>query len=210
MNERLNLPFLHKKGEKMNRKFLIIAVFIIGISVQYSFAQVVGSLGINIETTTHYDEAEWKLTPLITFRVFGEVESGSQLSVEYTSPTGKPFLTAKCDTYPQTAKENRRYDLCGKDLEQAQATNQTGLYSFQIKLGNPLNGTSKVLYSGKFTIGKILYNPDGTPDKNKQFHYFTDNDWRLQYAYVGTYYGDLSNNLYVEFWVKTVSKTILR
>ena len=106
MNERLNLPFLHKKGEKMNRKFLIIAVFIIGISVQYSFAQVVGSLGINIETTTHYDEAEWKLTPLITFRVFGEVESGSQLSVEYTSPTGKPFLTAKCDTYPQTAKEN--------------------------------------------------------------------------------------------------------
>ena len=107
------------------------------------------------------------MTPLITFRVFGEVESGSQLSVEYTSSTGKPFLTAKCDTYPQIAKENRRYDLCGKDLEQAQATNQTGLYSFQIKLGNPLNGTSKVLYSGKFTIGKILYNPDGTPDKNK-------------------------------------------
>ena len=49
---------------------------------------------------------------------------------------------------------------------------------------------------------KSLYNPEKLPDRNKQFYYYVDHDWRLPLAYVGIFYGDLSNDLLCEVWVK--------
>ncbi len=180
----------------MNKLFILLMLLGL-LTVQSAFGQSIRPLGLTFETTTHYDEAEWKWTPIVSFRVLGPIEGGSQISVDFTSPTGK-VVTAKCETYPVIAGENRRIDQCGRNLEFAKATNQTGVFSFQIKLGNALNGTNKVLYAGKFTIGKILYNLDGTPDKNKQFHYFVDNDFRLGYSYI-----DKSvDEIYAEVWLK--------
>ena len=183
------------------KKFLIFMMFLVVFSVQLVSAQKIRPLGLTFETTTHYDEAEWKWTPIVSFRVFGPIEEGSQISVDFTSPTGK-VLNVKCETYPLKEDENRRIDQCGRNLEFANATNQTGVFSFQIKLGNALNGTNKILYGGKFKIGKFLYNPDGVAEKNKQFHYFVDNDFRLNYAVVGTNFGDISNDLFCQVWLK--------
>jgi hypothetical protein len=172
------------------------------IAVPAAHAQKIRPLGIDILATAHQDNPEWLWTPAVTFTVLGPLEAGSSLSVDYTLPNGKPFVTAKCETYPIGEGERRRFDLCGKDLESSKAINQTGTFGFQIKLKTASGAEDKVLFSGKFTVGRRLYNLDGTPDKNRQYYYFIDNDWRLPFAYIGTYYGDTSNNLYSEFWIK--------
>jgi hypothetical protein len=186
----------------MKNKILIFILFLLGITVNQALSQSVRPLSINVLTRAHQSEAEWLWTPDITFSVRGPIESGSNVTVEYTLPSGKPFVTARCETYPVNAGELSRFDLCGKDLPSAKAINQMGNFGFQIKLGNALSGENKILYTGKFNVGRQLYNPDGTPDKNKQFYYFVDNDSLLQFAYIGVYSGDLSNNLYSQFWVK--------
>lgn len=186
----------------MKSKILILVLFVLGISAQSAISQSIRPLSINIEPRAHQDEAEWLWTPNITFSVRGPIEAGSSVTVEYTLPNGKPFVTARCETYPVAAGESKRFDVCGKDLPLAKAINQMGRFGFQIKIGNALSGDSKLLYSGKFTIGRQLYNIDGTPEKNKQFYYFVDNDWTLQFAYIGTFAAESTNNLYTQFWVK--------
>src|SRR5258705_8228519 len=73
---------------------------------------------------------------------------------------------------------------------------------FKFKLANELTGTNKSLFSGKFNVGKKLYNPENLPDRTRQFYYYVDHDWRLPMAYIGIFYGDLSNDLLGEVWVK--------
>jgi hypothetical protein len=187
----------------MKNKFLMIALLLLTtISAQPAISQSIRPLSINIEPRAHQDDAEWLWTPDITFSVRGPIETGSNITVEYTLPSGKPYVTARCETYPVAVGESRRFDLCGKDLPSAKAINQMGKFGFVIKLGNALSGDGKMLYSGKFTIARKLYNIDGTPEKNKQFYYFVDNDWKLQFAYVGTFGTESTNNLYTQFWVK--------
>jgi hypothetical protein len=185
----------------MRNKILILTIILLSLSVSHGFAQSLRPLSINFLTNANFDNAEWTWTPMVTFSVRGPIESGSIITVEYTLPGGKPFVTAKCETYPAETGELRRFDLCGKDLPSVKTINQTGKFGFQIKLGKA-SGESKVLYAGKFDVGRQLYNPDGVAEKNKQFYYFIDYDSLLQFAYVGTYSGDLSNNLYSQFWIK--------
>lgn len=186
----------------MKNKMIILGIFLLAISVQSVFAQRILPLGLRFETETNYDNAEWRWTPTVTFRLMGPVDSSANITVEYTNPNGTAWVTARCKLYSSIEEgKNFRFDFCGKDIEASKAINQTGVFKFQIKLSDPLSGTNKTLYTGKFTIGKILYNLDGTPDKNKQFHYFVDNDFRLGYAFVSNYI-DTDINLYSEFWVK--------
>jgi hypothetical protein len=166
-------------------------------------AQEILPLGLRFVTETNYDNAEWRWTPQVTFRLTGPVESSANITVEYSLPNGSPWVTARCQLHRAIAADaNFRFDYCGKDIDASKALNQTGVYKFQIKMSDPLSGTAKTLYSGKINVGRMLYNPDGSPEKNKQFHYYVDNDFRLGYAYVGTWAGDSSNDLYAEFWVK--------
>jgi hypothetical protein len=187
----------------MKKQILVLTVFSIGFCSQTIFAQNILPLGLRFETITNYDNAEWRWTPTATFRLTGPVNSSANITVEYTNPTGTPWVTAKCKLWNAIeAGKNFRFDQCGNDIDASKAINQTGIFKFQIKMSDPLSGTNKTLYTGKFTIGKMLYNINNEPEKNKQFHYFVDNDFRLGYAYVGTWFGDLSNDLYAEFWVK--------
>lgn len=178
-------------------------MLILTVLIQVTFAQSIRPLGLRFETITNYDNPDWRWIPTATFRLNGPVDSTANITVEYLNPNGTPFVTARCKLYNAIpANENFRFDQCGNDIDAAKASSQTGVIKFQIKMSDPLNGGGKTLYSGKFNLGKFLYNPDGTPEKNKQFHYFVDNDFRLGYAYVGTAYGSVSNNLYTEFWLK--------
>jgi hypothetical protein len=190
----------------MNNKILISAVFVLSILAQTAISQSIRPLSINIEPRAHQDEAEWLWTPNISFSVRGPIEAGSSVTVEYTLPNGKPFVTARCETYPIKADESRRFDVCGRDLASAKAINQMGKFGFEIKVGNALSGESKSLYSGNFTVNRKLYNIDGTPDRNRQFYYFLEQDWRLPFAYVGTFGTESTNNLYTQFWVKSPIK----
>jgi len=167
----------------------------------------IGKLGINFHLVPHTNKPEWTWTPTIRFRLYGPIVSSDTLVVEYTLPNGKPLLKVQCENVSAIAEdENLVVNDCGYRQEDDVATNATGPVAFQIKVVNGLSGTSKQLFSGKFTVGKQLYNPEKLPDRTKQFYYYVDHDWRLPMAYVSTFYGDLSNDLFCEVWVKTPIK----
>lgn len=179
------------------KRLLIFLLLLMVFTAQSLFAQRVRPLGITIDTKANFDNAEWRWTPVIGFTLEGPVNRGSQATVDFTLPSGMPFVTVKCDT-PMIEENNvSRIGGCGfSNPDAAKAINQEGVFGFQIKLDG------KVYYSGKFKVGRILYNPDGTPAKNKQFYYYVDNDWRLNFAYVGPYFDGVTSKLYTEFWVK--------
>jgi hypothetical protein len=183
----------------MMNKVFILLILVGLLAVQLVLAQSIKPLGLRFETETNYDNAEWRWTPTVTFRLNGPVDSSANITVEYTNPSGAVWVTARCELPSAIeAGNNYRFDFCGKNIDAGKAINQTGVFKFQIKLSDPLSGANKTLYTGKFTIGKILYNIDGTPEKNKQFHYFVDNDFRLGYAYVNK----SSDEIYTEIWLK--------
>jgi len=163
----------------------------------------VGKLGINFHLVPHFNKPEWTWTPSMRFRISGPLSSADTIWVEYTFPNGRPFVKVQCENISAIADgESVVVNDCGFRQEDDQATNLTGLFGFQIKLTNELAGKNKALFSGKFNVGKKLYNPDNLPDRNKQFYYYVDHDWRLPIAYLSTFYGDLSNDLFCEVWVK--------
>jgi len=163
----------------------------------------IGKLGINFHLVPHFNKPEWTWTPAIRFRINGPLTSADNIWVEYTLPNGKPFVKVQCDGVSAiNAEENLVVNDCGSRQEDDQATNLTGLFGFQIKINNELTGTNKTLFNGKFIVRKNLYNPDNLPDRTKQFYYYVDHDWRLPMAYLGIFYGDTSNNLLCEVWLK--------
>lgn len=176
----------------MNKVFILLMLTGL-ILCQSALAQKVLPLGLRFETESNQENAEWRWTPTATFRLTGPVDSSANITVEYTNPNGTPWLTARC-ILPNSIEEgkNYRFDLCGKDLDKSKASNQTGVFKFQIKL----NG--KAVYSGKFTIGKNLYNFYNTAEGSKQFYYFVDNDFRLGYVYLSK----SVDEIYAEFWLK--------
>lgn len=172
-------------------------MLLLGLLASSAVAQGVRPLGLTIEAKANFDQPEWRWTPVISFRLLGPVGGGNQVTVDFTQPNGSPWLTLRCDTPRIEQGASSRIGSCGFNSPDAEkATNQTGNFGFQINLGG------RALYSGKFTVGKIVYNPDGVAAKNKQFYYFVDNDFRLGVGYVGPFAGDLSTSLYSEFWVK--------
>ena len=62
------------------------------------------SVQITLRTHQQYyrgaerDQETWSWTPRIAFRVNGPISAGSQLSVEFTLPSGKPWIKFNCAT----------------------------------------------------------------------------------------------------------------
>ena len=62
------------------------------------------SIQINLRTHPQYyrggveDQETWSWTPWIEYRVVGPLSAGSQLSVEFTLPSGKSWLKFDCPT----------------------------------------------------------------------------------------------------------------
>jgi len=189
------------KVNKLHFFALLLVLFV--FQTAFAAEPSIGKLGINFHLVPHFNKPEWTWTPSIRFRINGPVASSDVLWVEYTLPSGKPFVKVQCENiYAIKDDENILVNDCGFRQEDDQATNLTGLFGFQIKLANELNGTNKTLFSGKFNVGKNLYNPEKLPDRTRQFYSYVDHDWRLPVAYLGIFYGDLSNDLLCEVWIK--------
>src|SRR2546425_889248 len=69
-------------------------------------AQTINKPSIQITLRTHQqyyrngqrDEETWSWTPRIVYRVNGPISAGSQLSVEFNLPSGKPWIKFDCNT----------------------------------------------------------------------------------------------------------------
>lgn len=149
------------------------------------------------------EKKEWLFTPNLRLEITGPISSSSTISVEYTLPSGKPWLKVECENVSATnADEYLTLNDCGYRLEVKDGTNQTGVFGFTVRHTDALASTNKVLFKGKFTVGRQLYNPSKAPDRNKQFYYYVDQDWRLPLAFAEAVDGNLSTNLHVETWIK--------
>jgi hypothetical protein len=192
-----------KKENEMKRFFLVgFAILILGIGI---FAQepLVDKMSIKIYFRAQRAEAEWRWTPKIDFNIFGKAADSVIWTVEYTLPNGKPFVKIDCSDNGNSQDTFSNVENCGNDLEWKDATNLTGNFGFQIRMTDELNSINKVLYSGKFTVNKILYNPAKNPAFNKNFYYYVDYDWRMTTAYVGAWQTEFTpRHLFTWLWVK--------
>ena len=97
--------------------------------------------GIVFSLKTHYHKAEWTWTPSVRFRIGGPLTSSSVISISYTLPSGKPFVTVRCEnTYAIPEKGGIVVNDCGFRQEDSAAINQTGVFGFQIKQSDELAG----------------------------------------------------------------------
>ena len=153
------------------------------------------SIQINLRTHLKYyrngqeDQDMWSWSPRIKYRVVGPIAAGSQLSVEFTPPSGKPWIKFDCNT--NETKEGYWWETeCGmnsNDVKDEQATIETGLVGFKINLKNELEGTNKTLFTGKFKVEKFHVGVVDLPKFKNNFAYYVNYDWNLPIGYVYSY-----------------------
>jgi hypothetical protein len=100
-----------------------------------------------------YNTYSW--IPQVQFDVLGPIEGGEKLYVEFDAPDGKPWMKVNMRT-PEIGDdiwETIKADGVDDSELEKQAILGEGVFSFRIKMKNPLNGTDKVLFSGKFKVG---------------------------------------------------------
>lgn len=188
----------------MKTKLLILSIFVLSVFAQSAFGEpVADKMSLNINLQAHRSEAEWRWTPNANFDIRGNMPDSAAISLEYTLPTGKPFL--KFDCYENGRSDDFVSNVidCGNNTASEKSTNLTGIFGFKITMTDELNGVNKVLYSGKFTVGKYVYNPAKQPQFAKNFYYYVDYDWRLTTAYVGTWKDEYTPlQLFTWVWIK--------
>lgn len=189
---------------RMRSTILLASLLVASASTTAAADTAVDKFGLVFHLRPHTPELkEWKWTPSLRIRLSGPITSSAQLVVDYTFPNGKAWKSVTCENVGQIpANEFLTVNDCGHTLDDKDATALTGQFGFTIKMTDELAGASKTLFKGKFTVGRQVYNPSKAPDRNKQFYYYVDQDWRLPIAYAGVHYGDVKNMLKVETWIK--------
>jgi hypothetical protein len=108
------------------------------------------------------------------------VASGSLISVEMTTPDGKPWVSFDCKTTAVEEGETLKIDNCGQGLlKHEKQSLAVGQYSFKINLKNELQETNQALLAGKFKADKVFY---GESYGNKEYRWYVDYDWALPIA----------------------------
>jgi hypothetical protein len=129
------------------------------------------------------DETTWSWTPRISFRVNGPIASGSQLAVEFLQPGGTPWVTFDSPTRAIGADEWWQVDSSGNDLSEEFGSLVTGPVDFKILLRYELEGSRRVLFTGKANVKKFHVGNDLPAFKNN-FDFYVDQDWNLPIGYV--------------------------
>src|ERR1700730_5092915 len=162
-------------------------------------AQTINKPSIQIALRTHQqyyrngqeDQETWSWTPRIAYRVVGPISAGSQLSVEFTLPSGKPWI--KLDCFTKETKDGYWWPTeCGmnsNDVKDQDASIETGLAGLKINLKNELEGTNKTLFAGKFKVEKFHVGVVDLPKFKNNFAYYVNYDWNLPIGYVYGYDG---------------------
>jgi hypothetical protein len=116
--------------------------------------------------------------------VNGPISAGSQLSVDFSSPTNKSWVKFDCDT-GEAADATRWWGVldCGNNLPDEKAIIETGLFDFNIRMRNELSGTNLTLFTGKMKVEKFHYGLELPKFKNN-FVYYINEDWNLPIGYV--------------------------
>ena len=162
-----------------------------------ALSQTINKPAIQITLRTHKlyirgaqrDEDTWSWSPRIVYRVVGPISAGSQLSVEYTLPSGKAWIKHDCPT--QATKDGYWWETqCGintADVPDEQASIETGVAQFKILLKNELEGSNKTLFSGKFKVEKFHVGVVDLPKFKNNFSYYVNYDWALPIGYLYDY-----------------------
>ena len=174
---------------------LLLVAFLLTLSVAPSTdAQSINKPSIQVTLRTHQqyyrgtvrDTETWAWSPRIKFRVNGPITAGGQLSVEYTLPSGKPWIKHDCKT-EETAPGSWWETECGvnsDDVKDEEASIETGLASFKINLKNELEGTNRTLFTGKFKVEKFHVGVVDLPKFKNNFSYYVNYDWAMPIGYV--------------------------
>ena len=146
----------------------------------------------------------WSWVPEMKFRVNGPIESGSQLYVQYSLPTGA-WVKFDCDTGNVQKGYWWKTECGGRQIDEAQGSLYTGPVNFVIKMRNELQGTDATLFTGKMKVGKHKTNEVG-PKAAQKFVYYVDHDFNLPIGYVyltpSDIYGWKFPDFHVAFWVR--------
>ena len=150
------------------------------------------SIQITLRTHQQYyrngleDQETWSWTPRIVYRVNGPISAGSQLSVDFTLPSGKSWIKLDCNTN-ETGAGSWWETECGmnsNDVKDQDASIETGLAGFKIILKNELEGTNKTLFIGKFKVEKFHVGVVDLPKFKNNFSYYVNYDWAMPIGYV--------------------------
>lgn len=123
----------------------------------------------------------------------------SDYTVEYFNPDGSAWFSEKLEPGFYAADRTLQYKSPSPwgGILDTKSTAATGVFSFKI------TDQSKVVYQGKFKVGKfgISHNPQ---EKNK-VSFFVDHDWLMPFGMIGFHHA-MDNvgphNLLVSFWLK--------
>ena len=150
----------------------------------------------------NYDQ--WSWAPRMQFRVNGPIASGSQLYVEFSTPTG-PWVKFDCNTDTIEKGYWWKTECGGRDIPEDKGSLYTGPMNFTIKMRNELQGTDATMFSGKMKVAKAHSNEVGPKAANK-WVYFIDHDWNLPIGYIYLTPADVHGwkmpDFHVAFWVR--------
>lgn len=186
--------------------FVFVLLFSIDIAAQTEPTIAKDSVQVTPFTVNVYkgDFKTWSWLPRIDFRVNGPIESGGQLYVEFSLPTG-PWVKFDCPTEITQPGYWWKVNCGGRDIGEDKASLYTGPVNFAIKLRNELQGTNLTLFTGKAKVMKARSNSHG-PQFAKESVYFVDHDWNLPIGYVYLTPNDLKGwdipDFNVSFWVR--------
>ena len=146
----------------------------------------------------------WSWVPRMQYRVNGPIPSGSQLYVEFSTPTG-PWIKFDCSTDNVEKGYWWKTECGGRDIPEDKALLYTGPVNFTIKMRNELQGTDSTLFTGKMKVAKAHTNEVGPKAVNK-WVYYVDHDWNLPIGYVyltpSDVFGWKMPDFHMAFWVR--------
>ena len=175
---------------------LLVLTFVFTSSATVD-AQTINKPSIQITLRTHReyyrngqrDQETWSWTPQIIYRVVGPIFAGSQLSAEFTLPSGKPWIKFDCATNETKAGYwwETQCGMNSNEVKDEQATIETGMAGFKINLKNELEGTNKTIFTGKFKVEKFHVGVVDLPKFKNNFSYYVNYDWDLPIGYIYSY-----------------------
>lgn len=194
----MNKTLLSSTPSHWNRKaLLLLAALSAGIALPARAADgptlVKPGVFIGLYQVTHswsptakkFIENTTAWAPSARFEVEGPVPGGSQFSVEFTKPGGKPWWTMDCETREVKEGEYDHFSTSRPSVasDDKKYTTGLGVFGFKIRLKNELAGLNQVVFSGHYKVARV---PKGLGLKGRQnvMDYYVDYDGMLPIGYI--------------------------
>lgn len=129
-----------------------------------------------------YNTYSW--VPQIRFDVLGVLPANSQLTAEFDTTDGKPWLSYKMET-PELEDDVQKTILIQDEISDSELEKKAivteGVYPFRIRLKS--GGADRILFSGKYKVA--TYTPDQKiPEYKGKKEFYVDFDWQIPFGYL--------------------------